>query len=139
MLRKVYGKIRGLLPGSFKSQLSKVIFMMPWKPYVRKDNIDPKKKFPGQQKGGMIISADFEMAWAFRYSKKTKDYMKMGRQERENFPVILNLLEKYNIPITWATVGHLFLKDCKRGMRSGTLMFHNWIKPLSSSTRINST
>jgi len=33
---------------------------------------------------------------------------------RENVPKILNLCEIYDIPITWATVGHLFLSNCKR-------------------------
>ena len=31
-----------------------------------------------------------------------------------NIPKILDLCDKYNIPITWATVGHLFLEKCKR-------------------------
>ncbi len=38
----------------------------------------------------------------------------MARQERENFPVILNKLNDLNIPVTWATVGHLFLDSCER-------------------------
>lgn len=89
--------------------------MMPWKPYVKRDKINALNKFPGGEKGGMIISADFEMSWAFRYSKRTKNFEEMGRHERETFPSIMILLEKYNIPVTWATVGHLFLESCKEG------------------------
>lgn len=115
MIRKIYSSLRNQLPSGYKAQLSKLVFAMPWKPYVKKDSIDPKNKFPGGQKGGLIISADFEMSWAFRYSKRTKDFKKMGRQERENFPAILALLDKFQIPITWATVGHLFLDKCNKG------------------------
>ncbi|MBN2821334.1 MAG: polysaccharide deacetylase family protein [Bacteroidales bacterium] len=61
-----------------------------------------------------MISADFEMAWAFRYSKKKKHKaVEMGLMERENVPVLLRIFEKYNIPVTWATVGHLFLNKCE--------------------------
>ncbi|MFW6225308.1 MAG: polysaccharide deacetylase family protein, partial [Bacteroidota bacterium] len=33
---------------------------------------------------------------------------------RKNIPEILKLCDAYNIPITWATVGHLFLKSCSK-------------------------
>ena len=123
MITKIYKSFRDSLPARHKSKLSRLVFAMPWKPYVKKDKIDPKKKFPGGEKGGMIISADFEMSWAFRYSKRTKDFKQMGKQERENFPVILDILDKYKIPITWATVGHLFLKGCQKGD-------HDWMAPM---------
>jgi hypothetical protein len=96
---------------------------MPNKPYVKKDNINPEDKFPNKQKGGLIISADFEMSWAFRYSKRTKNFIEKGREERRNFPFILKLLDDYQIPITWATVGHLFLEECKHSD-------HSWMTPV---------
>lgn len=65
--------------------------------------------------GGVVISADFELGWAFRYSKKNANPEKMAMQARENFPFLLKLFDEYNIPITWATVGHLFLDKCKKG------------------------
>ena len=47
----------------------------------------------------------------------------MARQARKNFPVIINTLDHYNIPITFATVGHLFLEKCTRGD-------HEWMTPV---------
>jgi hypothetical protein len=79
-----------------------------------KDEIEPLKKFPNKEKGGLIISADFEMAWAWRYAKSGDDPLKKGRIERENFPTIIKCFEQYDIPITFATVGHLFLESCKQ-------------------------
>ncbi|MFA5337270.1 MAG: polysaccharide deacetylase, partial [Candidatus Omnitrophota bacterium] len=35
-------------------------------------------------------------------------------RERKNMPFILGLCEQFNIPITWAIVGHLFLEACER-------------------------
>ena len=57
------------------------------------------------------ISADFELAWAWR-EWGTARAEEVGLRERANVPVILKLLDHLDIPITWATVGHLFLESC---------------------------
>ena len=60
------------------------------------------------------ISADFEQNWAFRaWPQEVRD--QNGVTERKNVPNIVRILEEYSIPITWATVGHLFLESCDRG------------------------
>lgn len=65
----------------------------------------------------VTITADFELAWAWRYSKSVSDPLKRAvekaESERENLPLILKLCDKYMIPVTWATVGHLFLSSCQ--------------------------
>src|SRR5215471_17613743 len=59
------------------------------------------------------ISADFELNWAFRcLAPEERD--RLGRSERQNVPYILSILNELNIPVTWATVGHLFLTSCAR-------------------------
>jgi len=58
------------------------------------------------------ISADFELNWAWRNLTKKKRDAK-GRAGRKNVSLILKILDEYKIPVTWATVGHLFLKECK--------------------------
>ncbi|MCU0645418.1 MAG: polysaccharide deacetylase family protein, partial [bacterium] len=64
------------------------------------------------------ITADFELAWAPRYSKSYADplsaSLQLARRERENIPAILQLCDQYHIPITFATVGHLFLARCQK-------------------------
>ena len=58
------------------------------------------------------ISADFELNWAFRcLAAEQRD--QLGATERQNVPYILDLLTEFTMPITWATVGHLFLSSCK--------------------------
>ncbi len=71
-------------------------------------------------KSTFIISADFELGWAFRYSKQNPYPEKISQRARENFSFLLKIFEDYSIPITWATVGHLFLKVCKKGE-------HDWM------------
>src|SRR2546430_15194940 len=61
--------------------------------------------------GAASISADFELAWAWREWGTTRAE-EVGLRERANVPVILELLDHLDIPITWATVGHLFLESC---------------------------
>ena len=97
-----------------KSLLSKINFELNRNPLIEKG--DPTKFIPSGYKAVVTISADFELAWAWRYSKSVKDPLKRAvskaETERKNVPIILDLCEKFNIPITWATVGHLFLSSC---------------------------
>lgn len=119
-METIYYKIRKKLDPKFQGNLSKIAFLTKNKPIVKKDKIDPSKKFSNREKGGLIISADFEMAWAWRYTKTGFDHTQKGKIERENFPKIIKVFEDYKIPITFATVGHLFLESCKKGD-------HNWM------------
>ena len=59
------------------------------------------------------VSADFELGWAWRNLDK-HSLMQRANTERENVPRLLQMLSEHHIPITWATVGHLFLESCQR-------------------------
>jgi hypothetical protein len=60
------------------------------------------------------ISADFELNWAWReLAPEICDAR--GRAERLNFPLLMSLSESTRVPVTWATVGHMFLEECRRG------------------------
>jgi peptidoglycan/xylan/chitin deacetylase (PgdA/CDA1 family) len=122
-VRKLYKSLRAKLNTKQRSALSKLVFSISGKPFVYAQNQANYRGFPQKQQGGFIISADFEMAWAFRYSKRKVDPLAMAQLERENIPVLLELFERYNIPITWATVGHLMLESCKKGD-------HDWMRRL---------
>lgn len=124
-LRKIYKNIRNQLPASMQSKMTEMVFRFSGKPFVLKDDIPNNQKFPNGEKGGMIISADFELAWAWRYAKNYQDplsvALKMARQARDNFPHLINLFDTYSVPVTWATVGHLFLEKCEKEE-------HKWMK-----------
>jgi peptidoglycan/xylan/chitin deacetylase (PgdA/CDA1 family) len=101
--------VKKMLPDTWISQATYLLYQAGHKPTVNKKLNSPFKK------GIVILSADFEMAWAFRYSKTRKDKaIEMGLHERQNVPKLLSLFEKYRIPVTWATVGHLFLESCRK-------------------------
>jgi hypothetical protein len=69
--------------------------------------------FKGNARASASISADFELAWAWKgCDPGTRDTR--GATERANVPRLVELLESYRVPITWATVGHLFLDRCAR-------------------------
>lgn len=106
MVKKIYALLRKLLPGSLKQKITLLLYKSGIKPRVNKSQASPLSK------ALIVFSADFEMAWAFRYSKKVKDPVKMGLRERHNFPDILQLFNKHTIPVSWATVGHLFMESC---------------------------
>ncbi len=68
--------------------------------------------YPEGRDGALVLSADFELAWAWRMGKHSPDARQMARQARANLPVLLRIFDTYRVPITWATVGHLFLESC---------------------------
>lgn len=57
-------------------------------------------------KGIFLISLDFELAWGFHDSKKANGlYKNIILGARIIIPTLLELFEKYDIHVTWATVG----------------------------------
>jgi len=84
--------------------------------------------FKYDAKGALCFSADLELAWSWRYSKPYPR-LSMAKKDRENLPVILRVFDQHNIPITFATVGHLFLECCERDPRNG-LPHPNMPRPL---------
>lgn len=98
-----------------RSRLSKLKFRSGLDPKVMKKGIKGKI-IPEPFKSAVLFYADFELAWAWRYSREfseKKDKIKeLAIQERSNVPEILKLCDIYDIPVTWATVGHLFLESC---------------------------
>lgn len=61
--------------------------------------------------GAVVISFDFEMAWGLRWASRRADYW---QPYRNDLPVVVRLLEilsRYRLSATWATVGHLLLRD----------------------------
>lgn len=105
-----YTEIRKALSEKNKGRLTGLLINTGLKPSVNRGILSPLKR------GTVIISADFEMAWAFRFSKtRHQEAVNKGLDERENIPVLLALFEEYRIPVTWATIGHLFMDGCFRG------------------------
>ena len=64
-----------------------------------------------------IMSLDVELVWgeALHPTSKTASLLRNDdTRGRGNIDLLLSLFEKYNIPATWAIVGHLFLDCCER-------------------------
>jgi len=84
------------------------------KPAIRAfDGVEITPFFEDRQ-AAATISADFEIAWAFR-GRSEEERLTRGIRCRRNVPMILRMLKETGVPITWATVGHLFLESCERG------------------------
>ena len=63
-----------------------------------------------------ILSLDTELIWgyvAYPSSEIVNLLKKDDKKGRVCIDILLNILEKYNIPVTWAVVGHLFLDHCE--------------------------
>jgi predicted ATP-grasp superfamily ATP-dependent carboligase len=74
--------------------------------------------YPGDRRAAIVVSADLELAWAWRFARAETDPLdvarRRARQGRRNLRVVLDLCDRYELPVTWATVGHLFLNGCDR-------------------------
>ena len=68
--------------------------------------------------GTFVLSLDAELAWGSLDKNGSRLYRRHFESMRQNYPLLLKLLEKYDISATWAFVGHLFLGGCHRGRDS---------------------
>ncbi len=82
-------------------------------PPVRRFDGVEIKPFRGGALASATISADFEIAWAFR-GRSVEERTLRATTCRKNVPILVKILEEESIPITFATVGHLFLDKCER-------------------------
>lgn len=68
-------------------------------------------------KGIFLLWIDVELAWGKVYRKRID--LSRARQisinVREILDSVMNLLEHYNIPVTWAILGHVLLDHCSTG------------------------
>jgi hypothetical protein len=104
-------RLRQSLPMQLLDHLSRLVFRGSGKPFVyRNDAEQPLSTHP---RGIVVFSVDFALAWAWQYSKKHHDdKVRIALRERSQIPVVLKVFERYGIPATWATVGHLALRSC---------------------------
>ncbi|MFW6384983.1 MAG: polysaccharide deacetylase family protein [Halodesulfurarchaeum sp.] len=60
--------------------------------------------------GSVVISIDAELGWGFH--DLDEPTVRLVEASREGWKTLLDLLSEYQIPATWAVVGHLFLEEC---------------------------
>jgi hypothetical protein len=116
IVRRYYARILMALPRRLRMLCTRLMFLLSNKPYYYIN----RKMHPITQfgKGIVSISVDMEMAWAWRFDRKNRHQTEIiAMRERDNIPLILRVLERYSIPVTWAIVGHLFLRGCVKDDR----------------------
>ena len=60
--------------------------------------------------GSVVLSVDAELGWGFHdQASPPRDRIAASRR---GWLTLLELLDEYEVPATWAVVGHLFLSDC---------------------------
>jgi peptidoglycan/xylan/chitin deacetylase (PgdA/CDA1 family) len=68
--------------------------------------------------GIFILSLDTEIGWGLETLEQIALYEERLNRYREFFPKLVLLLDKYQIPATWALVGHLFLEKDEEPLES---------------------
>jgi hypothetical protein len=69
--------------------------------------------------GTMVLSLDLELSWGWFDEIPIATLDAQSLEERRQIKRLLVLLDRHNIPATWATVGHLMLDNCARDRRDG--------------------
>jgi peptidoglycan/xylan/chitin deacetylase (PgdA/CDA1 family) len=65
-------------------------------------------------RGAFVLSLDFELIWGTLDVRGPDGFRSACERERsEVFSRLLELLEEFEIPATWCTVGHLMLDSCE--------------------------
>src|SRR4051794_17974904 len=109
--------VRRSVPERERMLLSKVSLAAGLRPRVSRDP-KPRLPFPDGRRAALVVSADLELAWAWRYARSAPDPSALAHrravQGRRNMPVLLDLCDRFDVPVTWATVGHLLLDRCER-------------------------
>jgi len=73
--------------------------------------------YPGGKRAAIVIVGDLELGWAWRYARVSNQLQlahDRAANGRRNVGVLLDLCDAYEVPITWAIVGHLFLSACEK-------------------------
>src|SRR5262245_4798972 len=68
----------------------------------------------GRKPGTMVVSLDLELAWGRFDHIPLATLENESRRERKHIMPLLALFDRYEIPATWAVVGHLMLEKCLR-------------------------
>lgn len=115
-LKSAYGRLYANLPQRAKVMASKLAFELSG-PQVYRDRT--RHPTDGLARGAVTFSIDFEMAWAWQYAKSLdEDCVTISLRERAQVPQMLSKFDEFDIAVTWATVGHLFLENCCRDTHS---------------------
>jgi hypothetical protein len=64
------------------------------------------------EKPYFMISLDTELLWGPDSIELFTFIKKNGKEARQKIDTLLDLFERFEIPATWAIVGHLFLEEC---------------------------
>lgn len=113
-LRSLGRSAYGALPRNVRRVVARAEYAYAAVPRVyHSDSVHPRDRL---HRGVLTLSIDFELAWAWPYARNSgEDPVQKGLRERAQVPRLLKLFEDLNVPVTWATVGHLFLEKCTRG------------------------
>jgi peptidoglycan/xylan/chitin deacetylase (PgdA/CDA1 family) len=61
--------------------------------------------------GSLVLSLDAELGWGFHHHEELP--VARIRDARERWLQLRDCFDEFEVPATWAVVGHLFLEDCQ--------------------------
>ncbi|WP_331233274.1 polysaccharide deacetylase family protein [Natronorarus salvus] len=77
---------------------------------IRGARAGPPPRRGNGEKGTVVLSIDAELAWGFHDLDRLPE--RRIHAAPDAWYTLVSLLEEYDLPATWAIVGHLFLPEC---------------------------
>jgi len=109
-MRSLWRLIKRYAPPGLRPWVQDFALQNFYRPDMEGDGTHPRLGKPT-----VVFSTDFELAWAWRYSHLSfAEVIEKARFERAQVTPLLKLFDETRVPITWATVGHLGLRACRR-------------------------
>jgi peptidoglycan/xylan/chitin deacetylase (PgdA/CDA1 family) len=95
---------------------------IPWRilllvPEISKDGerVSETLAADAPERASFVLSLDTELMWGSFHRMSPAQFEAGYPDVRGVIRAVLSLLDRYEVPATWAVVGHLFLEDCERG------------------------
>ncbi len=116
-------RLYNLIDYRMQARLDRIRYTLGLLPRVAPQAAAHAAWLPQPYRAALVISADFELAWAWQYANHHPNPLELAHQmalrTRRNLPGLLNLFDRHSVPVTWATIGHLFLDHCDPGQEDG--------------------
>ncbi len=109
MLKK---RLYGSLDASRQGAIDRLRFKLGLLPRI---GVKVPFQVPDGKRAALVVSADLELGWAWRFAPNDAHLAHFyAARTRRNLSELLELFNRFRVPVAWATVGHLFLDRCER-------------------------
>ena len=77
-------------------------------------DVQPSPGVDAARRGSLVLTFDTELIWGSFDHATPAEFARRYPEIRETIRATIRLLERHEIRATWAVLGHLYLRQCRR-------------------------